>query len=110
MDIPAENYGDGQEMRSLQSAAPLPQVQNIQPQPNIVGLGEPTTRPTTPVTDGASLGPGQGMSALGVVDPNTADAEYLRRYLPVLMKQAEGDSVPPGTKQFVRTLLASLRR
>lgn len=115
MDLPDAAYGENAQLRQLQSAAPLPQASlagtirgPVQQAPQIVGLGEPSQQPDVPVTDGASMGAGANMSALGIPDPNRADAEQIAKYLPVLMKQAENPSATPGYKQWVRNLIANL--
>lgn len=117
MSMPDAAYGEDKTFRELQQGAALPQATlrgttgAVQPSgPTIVGLGEPTQQPDVPVTDGAAYGPGAGPSALGMQDPNAADAAYYAKYLPVLMKQADDPNTPPGYKQMVRTLLANLPR
>ncbi len=115
MALPNADYGDGQAFQQLQSGAPLPQATlsgppPAAPAPQITPLGAPTQQPGTPVTDGAQYGAGAGPSALGIQDPNAADAAYYAKYLPVLMKQADDPNTPPGYKQLVRTILANLPR
>jgi hypothetical protein len=77
------NYGDGQDMMDIQGGAPMAatpsptpvsasqMAQNAQQQAQPQGqpvtpLSAPTARPNEPVTAGAALGPGPGMSALGI--------------------------------------------
>lgn len=114
MDLPDAEYGGNADFREMQSGAPMPQVAaptKVQPTgPPIVGLGEPSQMATTPVTDGAQYGPGAGPSALGLEDPNIQDAAYLRKYLPVLMEQANSDHASPGYKTWLRNMIASLPR
>lgn len=114
MALPDAEYGEGKTYQELQSAAPLPQatlsgmVDTRPAPPAITPLGAPTQMPDTPVTDGAQYGAGAGPSALGGQDPNAADAAYYAKYLPVLMKQADDPNTPPGYKQLVRQILASM--
>ena len=70
-DVSGGAYGDRQELRGLQQAAPLASTGaapgstgavsgGIDPS-QLIGLGEPTAQPETPVTAGAAgRGPGQG--------------------------------------------------
>jgi hypothetical protein len=75
----------------------------------IVPLGAPTQQPGTPVTAGAPMGAGPGPEALGLPsDPNGMDAQELRKYLPVLIDIAQRDDTLPGTKNWVRSIIANL--
>jgi hypothetical protein len=67
----------------------------------VVGIDEPTLRPETPVTDGAALGPGAGMEALGLVDMQDEDLASLTPYLPVLEFMAN----QPGASWAMRNLV-----
>jgi hypothetical protein len=54
----------------LNQAGPRPGPSSSGPGPQVVGFGDPTTRPGEPVTAGAALGPGPGPEALQpVTDP-----------------------------------------
>lgn len=114
MDLPDAAYGENTNFREIQSGAPLGGGGSIPQAPgpdmsSIVPLGAPTTQPNTPVTDGAQYGEGQGVNALGLpANLNRLDAQSLAKYLPVLMKIAESDTTPLGTKRFVRMILANL--
>jgi hypothetical protein len=74
----------------------------------IVGLGEDTTSPETPVTAGAALGAGPGIESLGARTPVQADSEFLRRYWPVLAKAAQRDDAAPSLKKFARILFTQM--
>lgn len=74
----------------------------------IVGMGAPSQQPDVPVTAGADMGAGPGLEALGIRGANTQDAEALRKYLPTLMDIAQRDDTLPGTKAWIRTIIASL--
>jgi hypothetical protein len=107
-------YGDRQSLEQLQQAAPLsaspggdvgaPQAA-ADPAANVVGFGEPTQQPDTPVTAGAAMGDGPGPEALGL--PNEAD-EDLRRlvtWLPVFEHMAN----QPGSSKSARNLVRQLK-
>lgn len=113
MDLPNANYGEGKDFREIQSGAKLPTDVSQgggQPQvaPSFTGLGAPSQQPETPVTSGAAMGNGPGLEALGIRGANTQDAEELRKYLPVLIDIAQRDDTLPGTKRWVRSIIAQL--
>lgn len=112
-------YGDAQAFRGMQQQSPMASAPATPPMPPGGGSGQPMTAtplhapsamPDVPVTDGAAAGAGAGMDALGLpsADMATQDAEYLKRYLPVLIRQAQRDDAPPSLKKYVRTLLTQL--
>lgn len=117
LDLPNAQYGQNSAFKSIESGAqmatqPQPAPPDIQPaaQP-IVGMGEPSQQPNTPVTDGAAAGPGAGPEALNLPqDLNNLDAEDLRRYLPALIDVADRDDTPAGTKQWVRSIIANMNQ
>jgi hypothetical protein len=54
------------------------------------------------------MGAGPGLEALGIRGASSADAEELRKYLPVLIDIAQRDDTLPGTKRWLRTVIANL--
>lgn len=115
------DYGDGQEMMSLQEAAPMaatrtPQTQGqrVASQPGAVAapptpLFAPTERPDEPVTEGSAVGPGNGPAVLSggvgsVGGANRMDAQQLQQYLPSLMRTANQPNVPASFVRFVHYL------
>jgi hypothetical protein len=117
MPLPDAQYGEGADFQEVQSGASLggaPPGSSLPaaPGPNpasVVSIGAPSAQPDTPVTDGAEFGAGSGVEALGLPENlDRMDAQDLRKYLPVLLKIAERSDTPPGTKYFVRRLLANL--
>jgi hypothetical protein len=79
------NYGDGQALMDMQASAPMAKTNNppasasaasmqpqqsgqAQPMPQqpIVPLTAGTQRPNEPVTEGAAMGAGAGLSAIGM--------------------------------------------
>src|SRR5690242_15820020 len=92
-DLPNPDYGEGASYKALQQGAPMagdtgmPSLGDMlgATAPNVIGLGEPTTQPGVPVTDGASLGAGQGIAALGLQAPRSQeDLQNMANQLPVL--------------------------
>lgn len=121
MDMPAENYGDAEDMRQIQSGAtmatdaaqgprgPDPMAALAAKMQGLTGLGAPSEQPDVPVTDGADAGPGRGAGMIEHgLDYNQQDARHLARHLPVLIKIAERDDTAPGFKQWVRSIIANM--
>lgn len=109
--LPDPAYGEGQEFRALQQAAPLPLVpeQGVSP----VGLFDPTARPDEPVTAGIASGPGDGPESVGSpMDVARTDAKTLAAYLPDLIEMTKDPDAPQGFIKFVRRvqILSGARR
>jgi hypothetical protein len=114
------SYGDETAMEQIQGGAPMaaapgtPSGPPPGPHPALAAmqgltpLDAPSQQPGVPVTDGADAGAGAGSTALGMVDPNRADAQYLKKYLPTFVKMANSDDTPPGFKQWVRNVIANI--
>jgi hypothetical protein len=115
MQLSDAGYGEQQAFQEIQSGAKMantgsqagPQSGSGQASP-IVGLGAPSQMPDEPVTAGAHYGPGAGPEALGIQSPTTRDADALKKYLPTLIEIADRDDTLPGTKQWVRSIIASM--
>jgi len=115
MQLPDAQYGENAAFQEMQQGAPLAQTSGGAPSaapggmPSFTQMGAPSQEPWTPVTDGASVGAGAGMEALGqAIPPDKADATYLKKYLPTFIEMAERDDTPPSMKTWVRTIIASL--
>lgn len=110
------DYGDGQELMSIQQAAPMSASGAVQTQaqrpsmqqvPMPTPLGAPTERPDEPVTEGNPLGPGSGPEVLSSASqPSAVDADraVIAQHMPELMKMAARDGAPEGFRMFVRHL------
>lgn len=106
------SYGDATQMQKLQQAAPLaasPGGDMAQPAglglPPGVDFGAPTQQPDVPVTDGADLGAGAGLEALGLTPQKDDDMQRLIQYLPVFEHMAN----QPGSSKAARNLVRSLK-
>lgn len=106
------SYGDATQLQKLQQAAPLaaaPGGDAATPAgpalPPGVDFGAPTQQPDTPVTDGAALGPGAGLEALGLTPQVDDDMQRLLKYLPVFEHMAN----QPGSSKSARNLVRSLK-
>jgi hypothetical protein len=119
------SYGSETAMQQIQGGAPMasapgspqgapaadPQAAAaLQALQGLTGLSEPSQRPGEPVTHGADAGPGADSSALGLPSQNynQQDAAYFKKWLPLLIRQAEQQNVPPGYKAWVRQIIANL--
>lgn len=94
--IPSQSYGEGQQMKALQTSAPLAatgSMQGVEPgaaaspqqrpaMPPVIPLDAPTTRPDEPITSGIDMGPGPGSNALGATGAGMKLSDALERMLP----------------------------
>lgn len=71
--------------------------------PEAVGLGEESSMPDTPVTDGAALGPGAGPEVLTSSQPTSSTA-YLAAYLPALEWMADQPNSSDSARNLVRQM------
>lgn len=113
--LPDAGYGEQSDYQEQKSAA----VQGTSPGGNmdfasmfgdpssrVTGLGEPTNQPGTPVTDGAALGAGAGMEALGLANQAQEDLQGLVPYLPVLEYMANQPGASWAMRNQVRKIKA----
>jgi hypothetical protein len=112
-DLPDAQYGENASFREAQQGAPLPGSSTsggAAPPPSrpVIGLGEPTNQPDTPVTAGADVGAGPGSEALGLpADLDKLDADEFARLRPMLIRRAQRDDTPKSVKLLIRRLLSS---
>jgi len=110
-DLPNPAYGEGQQFRAAEQAAPMataptppngpPQVQQADLS-NVVPLNAPTQQPNQPVTAGAALGPGPGPDALALGQGDDPGVAKLKAMLPALELMANSPAASYAFKQFVR--------
>lgn len=107
--LPNADYGEQAAFQEQLQGAPLGAPEAMfsamfgNPAADVVGLGEPTTLPDVPITDGADAGAGAPMSALSSSQPDTAgiDASYLRA-LEYIANQ-------PGTSDAARIAFMNMK-
>jgi len=75
------------------------------PGSRVVGLDQPSAQAGVPVTDGAAMGAGAGMEALGLNDQRKVDLEGLTPYLPVLEFMAN----QPGASWAMRNVVRKVK-
>lgn len=103
-------YGEAGALAEAQRAAPLPQSPGGAegadvPTPDLaelLGFGEATQEPGTPVTAGADGGAGPGLEALGLTPQRDVDMERLVTWIPVLERMANVPGASKATRNFVR--------
>lgn len=112
-ELPDAQYGEAATYRDLQQAAPLAQSQGAEalPTPNpyasaVVPIDADTQNPDTPITDGAALGEGAGMEALGLTAQSQQDMQRWLPYLPVLEEMANREGASWAMRNTVRQLKA----
>lgn len=118
-DIPSQSYGDAQQFKSLEQAAPMAANDvtasggGAPPAPaDIIPLGAPSARPNEPVTAGAPMGAGPGLESLGLSNPDEQvrqqDAQQLAQYLPVLEYVSNLPGSTPSMRAMVRRIKGML--
>lgn len=111
------NYGDGQELASLQASAPMAATPTPGSSPAPVNGGEPaqqgqqvipidapSQRPGEPVTTGAASGPGAGPEVL----PGTPEAQNQGYQNALSLLNQFGDSASTQVKQIRNALAAHM--
>jgi hypothetical protein len=112
-ELPNAQYGENKDYQDIQSGAPMAadagtiagafNSQFGNPAQNVVGLGEATQQPNTPVTDGAASGPGAGPEALNIQP--SQDDKRLNSYLVALEFMAN----MPGSSDSARNLVRQMK-
>lgn len=123
-DLPDAKYGENSQFQSLQqgaslSASPTPQGQpspfdqgSLPPNPaagQVVPFTAGTSRPEEPVTAGAALGPGPGITAMGTnpAQVEQQDMAKIGQSLPLFEMMANMNDALPSTRLFVNLLRGS---
>lgn len=109
--LPNADYGEQAAYQEQLSGAPMAQDRGApdfasmfgNPAASVVGLGEDTTMPDVPVTDGADSGPGAGSEILPGGQPNPNLAK-LKAYLPALEYMADN-----GNSDAARNLVRQIQ-
>lgn len=106
--LPNADYGEQAQYQEQLQGAPMGGGPDFSamfgaPAGNVIGLGEPTTMPDIPVTDGAALGPGAGPEALG---PSPQEGS-LQPYMMALEFMANQPNSSTAARNLVRQVRAS---
>lgn len=105
MDLTGGAYGDAQDFRNIEQAAPMAQSAPTPsgggapapaPPPSaVIPFGAGTQNPNEPVTSGAASGPGPGMASLGLSSPVTGNWQTARD---VVTSLASNPAASPATR------------
>lgn len=109
--LPNADYGEQAAYQEQLSGAPMAQSQGAPDLSSmfagaadgVVGLGDESTMPDVPVTDGANAGPGAGSEVLSGGQPNPG-LEQLRGWLPALEYMADN-----GKSDAARNLVRQIQ-
>ncbi|ATW62465.1 hypothetical protein HWB39_gp08 [Streptomyces phage WRightOn] len=112
--LPNAGYGEQADYQEQKSAAPEAKSPggNVDfaslfgdPASRVVPLNAPSGQPGVPITDGAAMGAGAGMEALGLQDQRKVDLEGLAPYIPVLEFMAN----QPGASWAMRNVVRKVK-
>lgn len=122
--VPNAGYGEQKAYKQLQQDAPVAQDSGMpaaggggmdfasmfgSPADRVVPMNAESNQPGTPVTDGAALGAGAGVSALNLQSPKSKqDLQNLAPQLPVLEWMANRPNASWGLRQLVRQIKANM--
>lgn len=122
-DLPDAKYGENSQFQSLQQGAPLsasgPSGGNpgmgpgeLPPNPaagQVVPFNADSSRPNEPVTAGASMGPGPGLSALGGTPAQVGQQNMgkISQALPFFEMMANMQDAEPSTRLLVNLIRGS---
>lgn len=116
-DLPNADYGENAVFQDLQRGAGLAQSQGGEAPiaggpggggPGVTPMGAASMQPGMPITDGAALGAGAGMEALGLPNEPVQDLSRLIPYLPALEFMANQEGASWAMRNLVRKMKASL--
>lgn len=112
--LPDADYGEQAAYQEQLQAAPMSQGGSPgfsemfgNPASRVVGLGEPSQSPDVPVTDGAELGAGAGLEAIGAVPPDPK-MEQMRAWIPALEWMANQPNSGDSARNLLRQVKANL--
>ena len=108
--LPNAQYGENADYQEQKAGAPMTSggmdigALMGSMAPEAIGLGEPSAMDDTPVTDGAAMGPGAGMEAIGTPDTSAA-TDQMASWLVAMEWLAN----QPGTSDANRNLIRNMK-
>jgi len=115
-NLPNAGYGENADFQDLRAGAPMASSPGVPSdigslmgamRPEAIGLGEPTSQPDVPVTDGAALGPGAGMEAISPPPQDPATGRN-QSWMAALMFMADQPNSSDAARNAVRALKSNL--
>jgi hypothetical protein len=112
--LPNADYGEQAQYQEQLQAAPMAQdVTGMNfndlfgnPAERVTGLGEESTMPDVPVTDGAAIGPGAGLEAIGPV-PSDPKLDQVKAWIPALEWMANQPNSGDSARNLLRQVKAN---
>ena len=114
--LPNAAYGENQDYQDQKSAAPMAVSPGVPMdigslmgamRPDAVGLGEPTSQPDVPVTDGADAGPGAGSEVLAP-QPEDPSSSRNASWMAALIYMADQPNSSDSARNLVRMLKSNM--
>jgi hypothetical protein len=113
--LPNAQYGENRDYQEQKTAAPMAQSPGGMDigslmgsmRPDAIGLDAESQQPDTPVTDGAALGEGAGMEALGAQPSDPALARN-QSWMAALLFMADQPNSSDAARNLVRNLKANM--
>lgn len=118
--LPNADYGEQKAFKQLQQDAPMASASNGMPagasfeslfgpaSSRVIPMNQDSGQPGVPVTDGAALGGGAGMEALGLMPEDSQSQAELAAWLPALISIANKPSSSSGARAAIRKMKAGL--
>lgn len=108
-DIPNADYGEQKAYQAQQSGAPMANSGGMDfasifgnAADRVIPMGQESGQPGTPVTDGAALGMGAGVEAMGLGNPNQQSAAQMASWLPALEMMANSPASSAAARAAIR--------
>lgn len=111
--LPNAGYGEQAQYQEQLAGAPMAQSQPSfgdmfgNPSSRVIGFGEGSQQPNTPVTDGAALGEGAGLEALSSTPPDPR-LQQARAWIPALEWMANQPGSGDSARNFLRQVKANM--
>ena len=107
--IPSSKYGEGVELQSLQTAAPM--KGNPAPVQKLPTLSGPSTRPDEPAEAGMPFGPGPGPESLTLPPMKPVipqELTIISKYFDALDNMSRAPEAPQSFKLFMQAVRSQL--
>lgn len=111
------DYGEQKAYKQLQQDAPMAASPGVAPNQGmdfngmfgspadrVIPIGQESGQPNIPVTDGASLGAGAGMDALGLQPIDAKSKAQLAAWMPALEAMANNPNSSSSARALIRKL------